>query len=91
MVEAKYVVGLSEEEKDPNYKLNEGLDMQLLLDRLQLITGVKLIPSAAIYRAGKGALLYTDIEHITTVTHHMHIVNYAEGKCILPINQAGRR
>jgi len=53
--------------------------MQVLLDRLQVLTGVKLIPSASVYRAGKGALLYTDIESITTVTHHMQIVSYAEG------------
>jgi hypothetical protein len=62
--------------------------MQRLLDRFQVLTGVKLIPSASIYRRNKsGELIYTDIAEISAVTHHMNIVNYAEGSLLLMLSR----
>lgn len=84
-----FVVGLSEEEMQASFSLKRGLNMQELLDRFQLLTGVKLIPSASTYRRGKtDVILYTDLEAVqNTVTKHMQIVDYAEGALLLLLSE----
>lgn len=84
-----FVVGLTEEELQASFSLKRGLNMQDLLDRFQVLTGVKLIPSASTYRKGKtDVILYTDLAAVqNTVTKHMQIVDYAEGALLLLLSE----
>jgi hypothetical protein len=71
LIRTKFVVGLSAQEMSDGVDLKGQIDMQQFLNRFQVLTGVKLIPSASIYRPNKTELIYTDIEEIAAVTHHM--------------------
>ena len=84
-----FVVGLTDEELQASFSLKRGLNMQELLDRFQVLTGVKLIPSASKYRKGKtDVILYTDLAAVqNTVTKHMQIVDYAEGALLLLLSE----
>lgn len=84
-----FVVGLTDEELQASFSLKRGLNMQELLDRFQVLTGVKLIPSASTYRKGKtDVILYTDLATVqNTVTKHMQIVDYAEGALLLLLSE----
>lgn len=84
-----FVVGLTDDELTAGVSLKRGLNMQALLDRFQVLTGVKLIPSASTYRKGKNdVILYTDLEAVqNTVTKHMQIVDYAEGALLLLLSE----
>lgn len=84
-----FVVGLTDEELQASFSLKRGLNMQELLDRFQILTGVKLIPSASTYRKGKtDVILYTDLAAVqNTVTKHMQIVDYAEGALLLLLSE----
>jgi hypothetical protein len=88
-LKAKYTVGLTAQELDPSYDLSHSIELRSLLERFVAFVGVNITLTPDILSTKKRPFLYTDIHSISSTTHHMNIIDYAEG-CLLALTARKR-
>jgi hypothetical protein len=81
-LKAKYSVGLTAQELDPEFDLLISVDLRSLLERFISLVGVKITLTNDILAMKTRPFLYTDLHSISSTIHHMNIIDFAEGRLL---------